>query len=171
MKPFTALMVFLVLLAGVLAGYAAFRTAIARKSGVVVSLTNQIQALTNDATRVAAARSALAELSGDEAALRAYFVSQTGVVGFIDDLQSRGRALGTVVEITSVAAPNGKQHPTILLSIGIRGSFDAVLRTLGSIEYAPYDISITNLSLNLDTKGAWVATANLSVGSVPLTPS
>jgi len=151
-----------------LTGYASFRDVVANKSVAVDSLSGEIQQRSDATSRIVAARSALGELAGNETAVQNHFVSQAGVVHFINDLQGRGSALGTTVDIASVAATSDKQRPMLRLAINIRGTFDAVLRTLGSIEYAPYDLSITRLSLNLDVKGAWVASADLSVGSTPV---
>ncbi len=168
MKPLTPLIISVVVLTLVLIGYAGLRIVVADKSVAVASLTSQIQQKSDAASRVAVARVALAELASDETIVRGHFVPQTNVVNFINDLQDRGSTLGTTVDITSVAATNSKLRPMLQLVIGIRGTFDAVLRSLGSIEYAPYDLSVTGLSLTLDTKGAWVASVNISVGSTPM---
>ena len=63
------------------------------------------------------------------------------MVGFINGLEAQGQALGTTVSVLSVSAGTGKQ-PTFMLSLTIEGTFDTVMRTVGVIEYAPYDISL-----------------------------
>ncbi|MDP2594231.1 MAG: hypothetical protein Q8P36_02755 [bacterium] len=168
MKSVTPFVISVILLVLALTGYASFRNVVADKSVAVDSLSGEIQQRSDATNRIVAARSALVELAENEVVVKNYFVSQASVVSFINDLQGRGSVLGTAVDITSVAATSDKQHPMLRLTINVQGTFDAVLRTLGSIEYAPYDLSITRLSLSLDAKGVWVASADLSVGSTPV---
>ncbi|MDO8408363.1 MAG: hypothetical protein Q7S95_04010 [bacterium] len=170
MKPIISFAISVTLLTLAIIGYAGFRNVVADKSIAVASLSKQIQQRSDATSRIAAARSALGELAGNEKAVKNYFVPQAGVVSFINDLQDRGSALGTTVDIASVAAASDPLRPALKLTISVRGTFDAVMRTLGSIEYAPYDLSIKKLSLSLDTKSMWVASADLSVGSPPASP-
>ena len=170
MKSITSFVISITLLAIALTGYVSFRNVVADKSVAIAFLAGEIQQRSAATSRIAAARSALVELAGNEVAVQNYFVPQASVVSFINDLQDRGSVLGTTVDIASVAATSDKQHPMLRLAINIHGTFDAVMRTLGSIEYAPYDLSITRLSLNLDAEGAWVASADLSVGSTLASP-
>lgn len=171
MKSVPAFIVALVMLALSLAGYAAFRVFVTRESVAVATLSAQVGAKSDESTRVAAARAALSQLAGEEAAVHAYFVPQSGIVSFVDDLQSRGSALGTTVAITSISAASGSQRPTLIVSADVTGPFDAVMRTLGSIEEAPYDVTVTGVSVTLTTKGTWAAHIDLSVGSVPQSAS
>ena len=55
----------------------------------------------------------------------------------------------------------------LVLALGIKGTFDAVMRTLGVFDYAPYDVSIPSVSLSQDGKNSWRASLTLMVGSVP----
>ena len=171
MKSVTPFAISVALLVLALIGYASLRNVVAGKSVAVASLSGKIQQRNDATSRITATRSALAELAGNEVAVQNYFVPQASVVSFINDLQDRGSVLGATVDIASVAATSDKQHPMLQLVINIQGAFDAVLRTLGSIEYAPYDLSITRLSLNLDANGVWVASADLSVGSTLASPN
>lgn len=135
------------------------------KSIAVTTLQNKIDAKTESISRATATRAALEEITGDEAAVQGYFVPETGVVAFIDDLQSRGRQLGARVDVLSVSVAGGTVHPALMLTLTATGTFDAVMRTVGAIEYAPYDISILTLSSGEINKGAWHADLTLSVGS------
>ena len=55
--------------------------------------------------------------------------------------------------------------PTLVFSVSIEGSFDEVMNTVGAIEYSPYDLSISEFSLNQGV-GSWQANLGLVVGSV-----
>jgi|SRR3989344_9165169 len=170
--PLTTVGISLTLLVVALGGYVFARTVVDAESASVAELGSQIDVQSKNAHRIASARAALAELAGDEATVQSYFVGAAGVVAFINDLQSRGQALGATVDVESVAATTAREaRPALLLALTIKGPFDSVMRTVGSIEYAPYDISITGLTLALDATDVWRASMNLSVGSATSTAS
>ncbi len=167
-SSFSALIIAMVILALAFAGYGALRAKVTGESVAVAGLTRDIEAKTAAAERLARVRETLASLAEEEVAIGNYFVPQTGVVAFIEELQSRGQSLGTTVGIASVGATpvSAKGRPRLLVSLTITGPFDAVVRTLGSIEYAPYNIKTTNLVLTRGEDKTWVAAVSLSVGSV-----
>ena len=153
-----------------LIGYGFWYAVVASKSAAVASIQNQIDTKTESAARVASARTALAEIVGDESAVRSYFVPETEIVSFIDDLVARGRTLSAMVKILSVSADNSHNQSTLSFSLTVKGTFDAVMRTVGMIEYAPYNLSIAKLSVGKDGKDIWHADIELLVGSVPASP-
>ncbi|OGG78451.1 hypothetical protein A3A36_02025 [Candidatus Kaiserbacteria bacterium RIFCSPLOWO2_01_FULL_52_12b] len=152
-----------------LVGYNVWQGVVMAQSAALADLENQIAEKTDTTNRAAAARSALADMAGDEAIVQGYFVSDTGVVPFIDDLESRGRALGTAVTVASVSTSGIGARTTLALSLTIIGGFDAVMRTVGAIEYAPHNITISSFSLGQADKDSWRVDLKLSVGSSPAT--
>ncbi|MEK7086166.1 MAG: hypothetical protein AAB709_00900 [Patescibacteria group bacterium] len=150
------------------AGYGIWYAAVSNKSNDVAELQNKITTATETVARIASARAALAEISSDEAKVRSYFVSETEVVAFINNLESRGLAQGAPIQVLSVSTSGSSARPTLLLTLAAQGTFDAIMRTVGAIEYAPYDLTISSLSIEQDAKDAWQATLNLIVGSVPV---
>lgn len=154
---------------GVLIAYGMWYTVIEAKSTAVVNLQNQIDTKRETASRTASARAALSEIAGDEAAVRSYFVPETGVVAFINDLEARGNFQKAVVSVLSVAKEGTSARPTFMFTISIKGAFDAVMRTIGTIEYAPYALSLSTLSLIQVDKNLWHADIKLLVGSVSTT--
>lgn len=154
-----------------LAGYWFWYSAIATKSGYVVGLQSEIDARTAAAGRATLARSTLADIAGDEALVRLYFVPETSVVAFIDNVQARGSAFDASVSVSSVEAADADSQPVLIFTLVVRGSFDAVMRTLGSIEYAPYYLSISELALQKGEGEEWHANVKLRVGSVPAATS
>lgn len=165
-SPLLQLVAALTLSVVALIGYAAWYAAIADTSNAVANIESQIEAKTQAQSRIASTRAALAEIAGDETAMRGYFVSETGVVAFIDDLEARGRTHGAVVSVLSVSTTNAGGHPAFALGVSVKGVFDAVMRTLGVIEYAPRDLSVSTLSLTQVAKNSWRADLNLVVSSV-----
>lgn len=150
-----------------LAGQGFWYSVIASKSTTVADLQNQIDTKKETAGRVASARTALAEIAGDESSVQSYFVPETGVVSFIDNLESRARAQTATMKVLSVSVGDLSKQPTLVLSITVSGTFDSVMRTIGAIEYAPYDLSISKVSLGKGEKNEWSANLELIVGSVP----
>lgn len=138
---------------------------IVNKSATVADLQNQIDTKTETSNRIASARTALAEIAGDESIVQSYFVPETGVVPFIDDLEARARGQKADMKVLSVST--GGTKSTLVLSLTISGTFDAVVRTVGTIEYAPYGLSISKLSLGKNEKNIWHADMELVVGSIP----
>lgn len=148
-SPFFRLMVAMVAGIVVLAGYCIWYAVVAEKSASVAEVQNRIDAAMETASRVASARAAIAEIADDKTALQGYFVSENGVVAFINNLEAWGQTQGATVNILSVSAGTGTR-PTLVFSLTVKGPFDAVMRTVGVIEYAPYDLSISEFSLAQD---------------------
>lgn len=153
--------------------YGFWYTAVGEKSVAVADLESQILTKTETTNRIASARASLAQIAGDEASIQSYFVPETGVVAFIDALQAKGKALGATVDVLSVSATDSSvtATPSLTFSLSIDGTFDAVMRTVGAIEYAPYDLTLSGLSITQVTKGNWHAGMNLRVGSASATQS
>ena len=165
-SPFLHFIIALAICIVAVTGYGLLYAIISAKSTSVASLQNEIDIKTESASRTASTRTALAEISGDGNAIQNYFVPKTGVVAFINMLEEQGKKQGTAVSILSVSTGSSKTQPTLVLSLTIHGTFDAVMRTVGVIEYDPYDIAVTQLSLGHDAKNSWNATLGLVVGSV-----
>ena len=171
----------LLFLGCMLAGYGVWYATVSAKSAQAAELANEIATKQADATRLRMARVALETVGAEEAILDRHLVSTADVVPFLESLQATGASLGSAVTIVSVAAHTSTAHPALSLSLHIVGSFSSVLRTLGAVEYAPYYVTVDNLSLTAATGAAsttapWSADAALTVGtsiatSTPLSAS
>lgn len=155
-----------------LAGYWFWYAAVAEKSSTGVALQNNIDASANAASRVALARAALADLEGDEALLRSRFVSETGVVAFINGLEALGRATGsTTVNVLSVSTvADASARPAFKFALLVKGTFDGVMRTVGAIEYLPYAVSVSSLSVAKNAKNDWQAHLVFFAGAATSSP-
>lgn len=166
-SPLFRLIVALIVCAATLVGYGAWYAIIAEKSTTVANLENQIATTIEASNRIASVRATLDKITGDEVVVQGYFVPEAGVVAFINNLEARGHSVGsTTVSVLSVTTGGTPVQPTLVLTLTINGSFDAVMRTVGTIEYAPYALSISELSLRQNSKNSWVADLKLSVGSL-----
>lgn len=147
-------------------GYVLWYGAVSAQSAQAASLAAQVAAKKSTLGRVAATKAAVTSLQGEEVAMEQYFVSEGTIVAFIGGLQEKGQKLGATVTVNSVSADTQGTRPTLTLSFTVDGSFDAVMRTVGSIEYAPYDLTTTGLSVQKNANG-WEAQFTVVVGSVP----
>lgn len=149
-------------------GYAAVSSA----SAEAALLALQVDEKSRSATRLIAAKAALSSLEADEASLRRYFVSTEDVVPFLSGLERTGRELGAQVEVASVGNdPSSVERKRLVVALKITGSFEAVMRTLGAIEYGPYDSRATAVTLDTPLSPAegggkeWEATATFIIGT------
>ncbi|MDB5190432.1 MAG: hypothetical protein JWN49_758 [Parcubacteria group bacterium] len=157
--------------------YGIWYTTVSRKSAQAASLSAEIETKHQDSERIKAAKDELQKISSDESRVNGYFVSTNDVVPFLETLQSTGKNLGSDVQVVSVSADPGKPHAHLNLSLSITGSFDSVVRTLGALEYSPYDASLQSLTLDTPQTGTgkaaqWTAAATFFIGTTnsPQTP-
>lgn len=120
--------------------------------------------------RVAAAKEALPALARAEAITSAYLLRSADIVPFLETLERKGKAQSASVTVLSVHMEQASTRPRIAISVTITGAFNAVVRTLGTIEHAPYDIRVVNATVEkTGTPGkgpsAWTASVVLSIGA------
>lgn len=114
------------------------------------------------------AQNALAALTASEMRVKGYFVPTTEVVAFLERVGTTGDAFGADVSVVGVTEDtSGTGRGMLTLSIQTHGTFASVMRTLGTLEFAPYDITLKNLSLDATDaeNGAWTASATFDVGT------
>lgn len=164
-SPLTHFLLALTTLIAVSGAYGAWYTTVSHKSNEVANLQSQIDAANENAGRIALAKTAISEIVMDEERMKNYFVSESSVVSFINELEALGTSGGAAVTVLSVSKGGTSLAPTLLLSLSIQGTFDAVMSTVGAIEYVPYDVSITTLSVEQNGKDIWHANVNIVAGS------
>ncbi len=172
-----ALLAILVLIAA-LSAYGFWYASVSKKTAEASTLASDIQTKHQDSERVKAAKDELQKIATQESLVNGYYVETSDVVPFLETLQTTGKNLGSTVEVVSVSADPGKPHTHLNLSLSITGPFDSVVRTLGALEYAPYDTALQNLTLDtpetVTGKAAqWTAAATFLVGTAdaPNAPS
>ncbi len=171
----TALLILLIVLGVYLFWYAQVG-AETRKIGIMEA---QIQTQTQASSHIDLIKSQLNDLNTGQEAISQYFVSTNNVVPYLEGLQATGQFFGSNVTIASVSATPGTFYGKLDLSLTISGPFSAVVRTLGAIEYQPYDTTINTLSLDTTPSSGgstpsasqWTANADFFVGTVNDTAS
>ena len=182
-KVFIPLIIAFLVLVVTIGAYSYWYSLVTAKSAEASTLASEITTQSDASTQVAQAKSEVAQLTSQESTINQYFVATSDVVPFLEQLQSVGKFLGSSVTVASVSAVPGKPYGSLDLSLTISGSFDSVMRTVGAIEYEPYDTSITNLTLSASpapggtasSSAVWTGEAQFSIGaqtgtSTPTTP-
>ncbi len=156
-------------------GLVSVSTLMVQKTTVkATELSAEIEAKRAEATRVEQASKALPALLSAEESIKTYFVRPDDIVPFLGQLEKQGGAQGAVVQVLSVDSNASGADKRISLSLKITGTYDAVLRTIGTIEYGPYDIVLTNVTFDTlrapdgKTSGEWTAAAVFSLGTQPI---
>lgn len=170
-SPFSHIIIAVAVCVAAIIGYGMWYAIISTKSASVATLQNQINTKTETVNRIAATRATLADVANDETVVQGYFVPEASVVPFINALETSGKTLGAVVSVLSVGTSGTPAKPSLTLALSARGTFDAVMRTIGSIEYAPYDLSISSLVIVKNGENSWHADFKVLVGSVPAVKS
>jgi len=173
-RPTIHLCIALGILAAACAGYGIAYHALGTLSASVAALTEEVAAKKESASAEARAAEELDRLALEEMRIRDYFVVPDNIVSFLETLQGKGVALGSAVTVVSVSAVQAPR-PHLDLSLRVQGSFDAVMRTIGSIEHSPHDISVMSLVLDAieteaeDAPTGWTATMKMNVGTASST--
>ncbi len=103
------------------------------------------------------ARSVRTRLETGEILVERYIVTEEEAPAFINDLEARGRAQGALVTTTSITT-DGEGLGTILtFTLTVTGTFSSVMQTIGAIEYAPYALTISSVTLARDLDTTWQA--------------
>lgn len=168
-KHYTHVIIMALVFFGALSLYGAWYSRVGKESANVLSLQSEIQAKIETAAHAQEAKTQLNRALADRESITGYFVNTNDVVPFLETLQSTGAKYGSKVSVESVSAQPAEPHALLQLSLRITGSFDSVERTLGAIEYEPYDTTISNVTL--DTPGGsaapqWTAAVTMNVGTM-----
>lgn len=168
-KHYTHAILMILVFIGAVSAYGTWYGMIGKESANAVSLQSQIQAKTEMAASAQAAKSQLTKALSDQASITGYFISTSDIVSYLGTLQNTGTKYGAKVEVVSVTSQPAQPHTLLQLSLRITGPFDSVERTLGAIEFEPYDTTVT--SVTLDTPGGarvpqWTAAVTMNVGTI-----
>jgi hypothetical protein len=165
-KPFLPLVIAAVIFGGAVGAYAFGYYELLASVKQAATLTQTVAAKKVATARLMTARAQLSTLADDEARLQQYTIDKNTIVPFLETLQSAGKPYGASVSVLSVADEKTGTHGRVSLSLSIAGSFDAVMRTLGTIEYAPYDGIVKSATLSTAATGTtpvWNASVVYSV--------
>lgn len=170
-RPHLHVIIVLSLLALLVGAYAGWYLIVERAAARALMLSQEIDQTAAVVAVAVESRDAFSTITADEAAINSYFTVIADIALFLEELEVTGRGLGSDVDVISVSdKPTGEGR--IALSLRIRGAYDAVVRTIGVIEYGPHDTRLENLTLDVASEGEskeWVATASFSIGTATTT--
>ena len=167
-RPLTQLIVWIVAFIIALGAYAYWYYMLTVATGQVTALAAQVNQRSADETTAGEAVDELKQLSASAGDIQNYFVVPDNIVAFLESQQSLGTSLGAQVSVVSVTATQNPR-PHLDLALTVSGSYAAVMRTVGAIEFSPYDITVNSLNLSTTNTGptqGWSAAMALSVGTV-----
>ena len=130
----------------------------------VESLATEIAAKTNEYANVSKTLSVLQNVVAQETEVNTHLVPTNSIVAFLESIENLGEVFGTLVTVVSVSDPSPQGEITLALSI--KGSFDAVMHTLGLIEHSQFASATKTLTLDTTGEGEWTA----AVTGIVLTP-
>ena len=117
-------------------------------------------ALLEEHTKKVEGREELLLLEEEERYVEERILNVADVVSFLSAFERKGDQHGAEVRVVSVSE---KQEGRVGIAFSISGSFDAVMRTLGSIEYEQYASTIENVTLETSPGEVWTATGSYTI--------
>ena len=170
MRLYTQLGIAAALFALSVAGYVFAYFTVTGMGAQVALLDAEIAVKGEELKNIQEARSALTALAAREANIQAYFIEDAELVSFLEHVGSVGESFGARVEVLGVSESTLEDaRSAISLSLQVSGSFDAVMRTVGALEHAPYDITLSNLAIDAverDEAGSvWAAQVSYEIGT------
>ncbi len=116
-------------------------------NGNLLSETLRVRALAVQAKSNTGRFSSSGMGSEEHADVSTYQVTEEQVPAFLADIEGRGRSVGAQITVASVE-PEKSNNGKLRVTLSISGNFPAVMQTLGLIEYAPYGISTSAVTLS-----------------------
>jgi len=149
----------------VFVGYWFWQGVVSDKIIALTDIEHQVNIRKQATSRSISGRTILEELADKESMIREYFIAENTTVPFIEDLEKNSSTQGASVSVVSVAKGGTNERPVFIFNLRIKGTFNAVVRTIGIIEYGAYDSRVPSLALAKDAEDAWHADLRLEVGA------
>ncbi len=107
-----------------------------------------------DNSQQAAIQSLYQSTAADRAKLKSFFIPGSRVVSFLETLEALGPQAGSTVTLSSIAADSLDSAPSGTLGtahahVDVKGSWQAVMRTLMLAETMPYKTTIDNVQFDV----------------------
>lgn len=140
-------------------------------SAEAAQLSTELRTRGDAGSRASSLRRAIGEIERQEGEVYRRFVGSDTIVTYLEGVEATAESLGASVEVVSVGNASAKRDQLVQLQMSLRitGTFDAVMRTLGAIEYQAYDTTLSSLTLDTPPQAdaGWTAAATFLVGMPP----
>lgn len=141
----------------VLAGYVFWYQYVQKLQQEVAILSGSILEKEKEHKRSLTARAGEEDLVAQEELIASHVVQTEDIVSFLEKLEASGTEFGAEVSVASVTGGASVPDGRISLSLSISGSFDGVMRTLGTIEHGSYANMVSDLTLDTADASTWTA--------------
>lgn len=136
------------------------------KNEVSSNLVNDIDARVAEENMQSSIKALAAETTVLREKLTGYSVAREGAVSFIELLETAGKNTGASVSIESVSTanvPDSTALETLRLTLNATGSWRAVIRFLGLLEFLPYEARIEQVVVSKPPQGGEPWRINLAL--------
>lgn len=161
---FSRLIIALIAFAALSAGYVFLFQTVTAKSVELAALNASIEAHARSESRNDLTQATLAEIAAQEALIQRYLVPAVQAESFVSDLEARARSQEVSVQRLSGVSANADTH-TISFSLALEGSFSSVMRAIGSLEYAPFELAASQVSISYKDSDKWRAEVSFAAAS------
>ncbi len=108
----------------------------------------------------------LAETEGERETLTSRILQEEDVIDFLALVNSLGKEQGVALVTNALkvdAIDKDQTFEMLVVSIGLKGSYESVAHVVSLFEHIPYQSSLTKLRMTQDEDGEWSASFDLSV--------
>jgi len=106
----------------------------------------------------------LNETESDRVSLQTRILKDEDVIELLTLIESLGKEQGTELTTKSLTVePIDDRFEKLIITVGVKGSYVAVLHVLTLLEYLPYQSSIGAVQINGDENQQWESTYDLRV--------
>lgn len=141
--------------------YAWWQSMVAQTLTQATEVTAKAKAVEQELSEITHAKQEVASLEENEQFVRERFLPLEDIVLFLERLEETGQKYGATVSVVSVG--DAKTSNRVSVALSAEGSFNAVMKTVGAIEYGPYASAVTSLTLDGGGEGNWNASFILDV--------
>ncbi|MBP7804652.1 MAG: hypothetical protein KA052_00310 [Candidatus Pacebacteria bacterium] len=133
-----------------LAAYAGMFYLIQKTGEENATLRAETDQLTARESQVGELKRTLSSIQAKEPMLGSYFINANDIVPFLEMIEEYGRQTRVSVKFTNVDLKQGP--PTLFVSVTSSGTFTDIYRFLSLVEAAPYQIKITQTTMQVGTQ-------------------
>jgi hypothetical protein len=144
--------------------YAWWQNTVAQTLTEATEVTAKAKAIEQELSEITHAKQEVASLEENEEFVRARFLPLEDIVLFLEELEETGQKYGATVSVVSVG--DGKTGNRVSVALSAQGSFNAVMKTIGAIEYGSYASAVKSLALDGGGEGNWNASFILEVEAI-----
>lgn len=152
--------------------YVVFFIGIKNKNENISLIVNKIDSFIEKETKLKSVKKIIEDTESTRRELDTYFVTDNGIVDFIENIEALAEEVEINAEVLSVDInDNNKISETLLLSLEVEGLWSSLFYFISLIEELPFKIDVSKVDIEAvytntnksKTSGSWKGTLNFSV--------